>query len=90
MKGVIIKVKFQFTLENVLTELGITKNYLSREAKIRPATILDLASGETKRLELPTIEKILDCLNETAIKKTLNKTYTIDDLVKYNYYEDTE
>jgi DNA-binding Xre family transcriptional regulator len=81
---------FQFNLEKVLSELEITKNYLSRESKIRPATILDLASGETKRLELPTIEKILDCLNQTAKEKDLNKTYTIDDLVQYEYSKDSE
>jgi DNA-binding Xre family transcriptional regulator len=83
-------VKFYFNLENVLDELDITKNYLSREAKIRPATILDLASGETKRIELPTFEKILNTLNQRAIEIGIEKTYTIDDLIKYEHKEESE
>jgi len=72
-----------FKLENILEELGITKNHLSRESKVRSSTIYDLASGKTKRLELDTIKSILDYLNQLANSKDINKVYTIDDLVKY-------
>lgn len=89
-KGWLFNMSFIFNLESILTELEITKNHLSRESKVRPATILDLASGKTKRLELPTIQTILDTLNKIAVEKGNNKTYTIDDLIKYQYNPDTE
>lgn len=81
---------FEFKLEKVLDEVRITKNYLSRESKIRPATVLDLASGKAKRLELPTVEKLLDTINEAAKEKNIDKVYTIDDLVKYQYEKPTD
>ncbi|MCY8273270.1 helix-turn-helix domain-containing protein [Bacillus sonorensis] len=70
---------FRFNLNNILDELGITKNKLAVEAKVRPATIGDLCEGETKRLELETIEKILNVLNDISP----TKTYTIDDIILY-------
>jgi len=70
---------FRFNLNNILDELGITKNKLAVEAKVRPATIGDLCEGKTKRLELETIEKILNALNDLSP----TKTYTIDDIIFY-------
>lgn len=71
---------FEFKLNDILDELGITKNKLAVEAKVRPATIGDLCEGKTKRIELETIEKILYVLNNLSpIKK-----YTIDDIILYN------
>ncbi|GIN78046.1 MULTISPECIES: helix-turn-helix transcriptional regulator [Bacillus] len=70
---------FRFNLNDILDELGITKNKLAVEAKVRPATIGDLCEGKTKRLELETIEKILNVLNDFS----QTKTYTIDDIILY-------
>ncbi|MBU8759292.1 helix-turn-helix transcriptional regulator [Bacillus licheniformis] len=70
---------FRFNLNNILDELEITKNKLAVEAKVRPATIGDLCDGKTKRLELETIEKILNILNEFSH----GKSYTIDDIILY-------
>ncbi|MEC1560432.1 helix-turn-helix domain-containing protein [Bacillus haynesii] len=70
---------FRFNLNDILEELGITKNKLAVEAKVRPATIGDLCEGKTKRLELETIEKILNVLNDLSP----TKTYTIDDIILY-------
>ena len=74
---------FVFKLEEVLNELDITRNTLSVESKVRPATIQDLYTGSTKRIELGTIEKILDTLNAFAKKKSIEKVYTIDNLIEY-------
>ncbi|MEK5500767.1 helix-turn-helix domain-containing protein [Bacillus sp. FSL M8-0168] len=70
---------FRFNLNDILDKLGITKNKLAVEAKVRPATIGDLCEGKTKRLELETIEKILNVLNDFS----QTKTYTIDDIILY-------
>ncbi|MDA1476283.1 helix-turn-helix domain-containing protein [Bacillus changyiensis] len=63
MYGELVKNIFKFNMNDILDELGITNNKLAVEAKVRPATIGDLCEGKTKRLELDTIEKILDVLN---------------------------
>ncbi|MBK5500921.1 MULTISPECIES: XRE family transcriptional regulator [Peribacillus] len=75
----------QFGLNEILGEIKETRNKIAVEAKVRPATIYDMAEGKTKRIELSTIESILDVINELARNvEGLNKTYTIDDLFKYS------
>lgn len=74
----------KFGLNEVLEQIGETKNKIAVEAKVRPATIYDMAEGKTKRIELATIESVLDVINEIAGKvEGLEKTYTIDDIFKY-------
>lgn len=75
--------RYSFDLENVLEQLGVTKNHLAVETKIRPATILDLSKGKTRRVELATIETLLDEINKIARDRGIEKVYTIDDLIKY-------
>jgi DNA-binding Xre family transcriptional regulator len=82
-----MKMVFEFKLDEILSELGITRNKLAVESKVRPVTVNDLFEGKSKRLELPTIQKILDTLNNFAHLKGLDKTYTIDDIIKYEYKE---
>lgn len=79
---------FLFELEEVLKEVDLTRNALAVEAKIRPATVADLYNGKSKRLELPTISSILDVLNKRSTELGLNKTYTIDSLIRYTYDKD--
>ncbi|MEH6943663.1 helix-turn-helix domain-containing protein [Bacillus sp. JJ722] len=79
------ELNFNFKLDEVLSELDITRNNLAVEAKIRPATVQDLYNGKTKRLELATIEALLKVINDVAIKKGINKTYKIDDIIEFIY-----
>ncbi|WP_088007203.1 helix-turn-helix domain-containing protein [Indiicoccus explosivorum] len=74
---------FVFKLEEVLTELGATRNELAVESKTRPASLLEMYRGNTKRIELATMEKILDTLNDFAAAKGIGKTYTLDSIIKY-------
>ncbi|MFE3973261.1 MULTISPECIES: XRE family transcriptional regulator [unclassified Peribacillus] len=75
----------RFGLNEILGEIKETRNKIAVEAKVRPATIYDMAEGKTKRIELSTIESILDVINELARNvEGLNKTYTIDDIFKYS------
>ncbi|MED3089711.1 helix-turn-helix domain-containing protein [Bacillus toyonensis] len=72
-----------FTLGETLEELGITKNKLAVEAKIRPTTISNLVSGEVGSIRIDTLLSILDTLNNLAIEKGINKIYKIEDVVQY-------
>lgn len=78
---------FKFGLNEIMKEIGeenITRNKIAVEAKVRPATIYDMADGKTKRIELSTVENILDVINKIASEvEGLNKTYTLDDIFKY-------
>ncbi|PGS55108.1 XRE family transcriptional regulator [Bacillus sp. AFS041924] len=75
--------RFNFKLAGILEDLEQTKNSIAVESKVRPATIHDLVEGNTKRIELPTIERVLDTINKVAKEKGKNKTYTLDDLIEY-------
>ncbi len=79
---------FEFKLEKVLEEVELTRNALAVEAKVRPATIHDIYNGDSKRIELPTIQRILDTINDEARKKGKTKTYSLDDIIKYKYEKD--
>jgi predicted transcriptional regulator len=72
----------QFNLKETLDQLNITRNKLAVESKTRPATILDLVSGDTKRLELSTVVAILDTLNEIAKEKGYREI-TFHDILEY-------
>lgn len=71
----------KFTLTETLDRLGITRNKLAVESKIRPATIADLVHGQTKRIELGTLVSLLDTLNLLVEDKGIN--VTIEDIIKY-------
>lgn len=77
-----------FNLEKVLADLNMSKNYLSVETKVRPATILDLAKGETKRIDLGKLNDILNFINDKAAQMDIKKVYTIDDIITYQYEKD--
>ncbi|KMM54371.1 control protein [Bacillus glycinifermentans] len=69
---------FRFNLNDILDELGITKNKLaSCRGKSEASTYRGSFEGKSKRLELETIEKILNVLNDFS----QTKTYTIDDII---------
>jgi predicted transcriptional regulator len=72
----------QFNLKETLDQLKITRNKLAVESKTRPATILDLVSGDTKRLELSTIVAMLDTLNQFAKEKGYREI-TFHDILEY-------
>jgi predicted transcriptional regulator len=76
---------YTFLLEKVLEEIDQTRNAVAVEAKVRPATLQDLYYGNTKRIELESFERILNTINKFAAEKGIEKTYTIDDIIKYNF-----
>lgn len=81
---------FTFKFDKVLEEINSTRNSISVESKVRPATIQDLYTGDTKRIELATIGKVLDAINEKARSYGIEKTYTLNDIISYEYSKDAE
>ncbi|MDZ5607921.1 helix-turn-helix transcriptional regulator [Bacillus pseudomycoides] len=72
-----------FTLGRTLQELGVTKNKLAVEAKIRHNTISDLVNGDASSIRIDTLQAILDTLNELAAEKGIDKIYGIKDVIKH-------
>ncbi|KZE78833.1 helix-turn-helix domain-containing protein [Paenibacillus elgii] len=75
--------KVRFNLGRTIEELGITRNKLAVESKTRPATVLDLVSGETKRIEIHTLVNLLDTLNKIAREQGITRKITISDIIEY-------
>ncbi|MCL6459218.1 MAG: helix-turn-helix transcriptional regulator [Gorillibacterium sp.] len=75
--------RIKFKLGEILEEIGITRNKLAVESKTRPGTVLDIVSGETKRIELDTLISILDTLNDIANKKGIKRRISISDIMEY-------
>lgn len=72
-----------FRLDEALEELDITRNKLAVYAEVRPNTVNDLANGDTKRIEIETLEKILKSLNEISMTRGMQRTYNIEDVFEY-------
>jgi DNA-binding Xre family transcriptional regulator len=75
----------EFKLGEILEELGISKNALAVEGKIRPATVAKYEKGDMGRIEIETLVDILDTLNRLANEKGIDKTYSLEDLIEYKY-----
>lgn len=73
----------QFNLGKALDSLGISMNKLSILSEVRPNTVNDLVNGKTKRIEIETIMKILDSLNQFAVHKGIKKQFKINDIIEY-------
>lgn len=74
---------FISTLEQTLEELKITRNALSVEAKVRPATIHDLVNGTAKQINFETLKAIIDALNRISFEKGNVRRYVIEDVFTY-------
>lgn len=72
-----------FKFAEIIDVLGTTRNKIAVESKTRPATILDLAGGETKTIKLETLVNILDALNEIAQSKGIDRVIGISDIIEY-------
>jgi predicted transcriptional regulator len=75
--------KIRYNLGETLSEIGITRNKLAVESKTRPATVLDLVSGESKRIEIDTLISLLDTLNRISKERGITRTITISDIIEY-------
>ncbi|AUO06797.1 hypothetical protein NS115_10275 [Paenibacillus jamilae] len=67
-----------FKLDELLQEIGITKNALAREAKIRPNTIYEMCNNTSKRIEFKTFNTVM----ETLIRLS-GRPLTLNDVLEY-------
>ncbi|MEK5107227.1 XRE family transcriptional regulator [Cytobacillus sp. FSL K6-0129] len=74
---------FVSLLGDTLEELKITKNALSVESKVRPATINDLVVGNAKQVNFETLKAIIEATNKIAIEKGNSKVYGVEDVFAY-------
>lgn len=75
--------KIVFTLDKTLKKLGITANYLAVESGVRPTTIYLMVDCELSRLNVDTLEKILNTLNKIAKEKKYKYNIGLDDIVTF-------
>ncbi|WP_251025041.1 helix-turn-helix transcriptional regulator [Bacillus sp. ISL-57] len=75
---------FVSSLEATLKELDITKNALAVEAKVRPATINDLVTGNAKQVNFETLKAVIDALNRKSLENGAVKRFSIEDVFIYN------
>lgn len=71
-------------LEKTIKSLGITRNALAVESKIRPVTINTLYSAEAKQLSAHTLGEILKALDRIALSKGIEKKHKISDIFEYS------
>ncbi|WP_404351633.1 helix-turn-helix transcriptional regulator [Sutcliffiella horikoshii] len=71
-------------LPKTLEEIGLTRNGLAVEAKVRPASITDLYNGETRTVHFETLQTIIDTLNRLGFEKGLSRRFTIEDIFTYD------
>lgn len=75
--------RIRYKLGETIDIIGTTRNHVAVESKTRPATILDLVSGETKTIKLETMVSILDALNQIAKSKGIDRTFNVTDIIEY-------
>lgn len=75
----------KFTLKRTIDELGISMYKLSTEAKSRGGTVQTLVDESAKSIRFDKLNALLDALNFIASEKGINKTYTISDIIDYEY-----
>lgn len=75
-----VKITLAETLERLKTEgKPMTKNAIAVEAKTRPSTLSDLASGNSKAIKIETLNDILNAMNRLQP----NENFTITDIIDY-------
>lgn len=75
--------KIKFTLGETIAELGITKNKVAVEAKVRPNTISDMVNNKSSQINFETLVSILHALESLAKKEGIDKQIDIDDVFIY-------
>lgn len=71
------------TLDKCLHEMGLSMNKLAIESDARPNTVFDIAKGKAQRIDLETLNKLLQGLNRIAINRGIDRRFDISDLIQY-------
>lgn len=73
----------QFNLDKILKEHGISRTKFAHMAKIRPNTVNDMCNGNTKRIEIETLNKIMITINKLG-----NDTFDVSNLITFKMEKD--
>lgn len=65
-----------FHLQEILNKEGLSQNQFSNLSGVRPNTVNNICKNNLKRLELSTLEKIMETLSDMG--------YSVEDIIKYN------
>jgi DNA-binding Xre family transcriptional regulator len=72
-------------LDKAVHMLGLSMNKLSVISGVRPNTIGDLVKGESQRIDLDSLDKILNALNSIAEDRGLDIKFGVADIIEYVY-----
>lgn len=75
----------KFVLDETLEEIGVTRNKLSVESKVRYTTITDMANNGVKQVNIATLEQIVIALNELAKEKNVNRKFDVNDVFIFDF-----
>lgn len=78
-----ILTNIQFTLAATLDELRVSMNQLSIQSGVRPATVIALCNGTSKKIDLLTLQMLLDTINILSQEYNIGKKYTIENIIRY-------
>lgn len=67
-----------FKLDEILKQYNCSRTKFAHLAGVRPNTINDMCNGNTKRIELETLNSILATLNKLS-----NHSIVLEDVVEY-------
>lgn len=69
----------EFVLNETLEKIDQTRNALAVEAKVRPATVNDIAAGRSKAITLAVLDDLLDALDRLDPE---GRRHDVTDIVK--------
>lgn len=74
------KIKVISTLDHTLKKLNLSRYEVALEGRVRPATINDLANGNSKSIKFETAAKIIE-----GIERISGKRIKIEDILTVIY-----
>ncbi|KAF6630489.1 helix-turn-helix transcriptional regulator [Paenibacillus sp. EKM208P] len=72
-------------LDKAVHMLGLSMNKLSVASGVRPHTVGDLVRNDSQRIDLDTLDKILNALNSIAEDRGLDIRFGVEDIIEYEY-----
>lgn len=78
-------IKVKVTLGETLDSVGLSRNAIAVEGKIRPATIGELCNGKSKAISFETLERIVNALTTLT-----GDRYEISDILTIEYGDSDE
>ncbi|WP_172249920.1 helix-turn-helix domain-containing protein [Saccharibacillus deserti] len=80
----------KIVLEESLERLGVSMRQLALRAGLRPNTVTELTGNRAKQANFETLDKILNAMNEIAEERKLRVSFSILDIISYEYIRKEE